>query len=315
MDPAGKLIYTKNHDVLSSNLQTLSDDSPLTDGTRIPLSSKEIGTTEVFATSLVHSPNGRFITAVGDGEYIIYTALAWRNKAFGSGSAFAWAGDSNTYAVLEAKSKVKLYKSFKERPIPAMKGAGSFNIEGLYGGTLLSARGQGFVLFWDWETGDIVRRIDVEAKSASICFHFFAVSLLRVIRRLSGLARALLLRSSPTTRTTSSGSTATRTMRRLTQVRISVTRALKRHLTWLLRSPTGTLHQQSFIHIILTTDVSQSVSRQQNGLATASSTPPARIGSTTSSVPRRTPSPTLTRRCIFSGTSPHTTACMSQTRR
>jgi len=165
MDSAGKLIYTKNHDVLSSNLQTLSDESSVTDGARIALSSKEIGTTEVFATSLVHSPNGRFITAVGDGEYIIYTALAWRNKAFGTGSAFAWAGDSNTYAVLESKSKVKVYKGFKERTSPAMKGAGSFNIEGLYGGTLLSARGQGFVLFWDWETGEIVRRIDVEAKS------------------------------------------------------------------------------------------------------------------------------------------------------
>ena len=32
----------------------------------------------------MHSPNGRFVAVCGDGEYIIYTALAWRNKSYGS---------------------------------------------------------------------------------------------------------------------------------------------------------------------------------------------------------------------------------------
>jgi coatomer subunit beta' len=166
MDPSGKLIYTKNQEVLSANLQALGEEA-ITDGARLPLSPKEIGTTEVFATSLLHSPNGRFVTVVGDGEYIIYTALAWRNKAFGQGSSFAWAADSNTYAILEGKSRVRIYRNFKERTTPALKGVGSFNVDGLHGGTLLSARGQGFVLFWDWETGEIVRRIDVDAKNVS----------------------------------------------------------------------------------------------------------------------------------------------------
>ena len=85
------------------------------DGNRIPLSVKELGTTEVFATALTHSPNGRFVTVVGGGEYIVYTALAWRNKAFGNGNSFAWAGDSNTYAVLEGRMKVRVYKNFRER--------------------------------------------------------------------------------------------------------------------------------------------------------------------------------------------------------
>ena len=103
MDPSGKLIYTSNHDVLSGNLQTISDPSSssltstsFTDGSRLPLSTKEIGSTEIFATSLLHSSNGRFVTAVGDGKYIIYTSLAWRNKNFGNGISFAWAPDSNT---------------------------------------------------------------------------------------------------------------------------------------------------------------------------------------------------------------------------
>ncbi|KAJ3513632.1 hypothetical protein NLJ89_g2841 [Agrocybe chaxingu] len=171
MDPSGKLIYTKNHTVFSGNLQTIShpsDDSPTSsfaDGTRLPLSTKEIGSTEIFANSLMHSANGRFVTVVGDGEYITYTALAWRNKSFGNGISFAWAPDSNTYAVLESKVKLKVYKNFKERPGVGMKGAGSWSIESLHGGTLLGARGNGFVMFWDWETGEIVRRIDVDSKN------------------------------------------------------------------------------------------------------------------------------------------------------
>ena len=169
MDPTGKLIYTRNQLVLSGNMQSLSEDTT-TEGNRIPLSMKEIGTTEIFATNLIHSPNGRFVTVVGDGEYIIYTALAWRNKSFGNGLAFAWAGDSNTYAVLESKLKLRIYKNFKERGGAGMKGSGSWSIDGLHGGPLLGARGKGFVVFWDWESGEIVRRIDVDAKN--VCFLF-----------------------------------------------------------------------------------------------------------------------------------------------
>ncbi|KIM61439.1 hypothetical protein SCLCIDRAFT_121865 [Scleroderma citrinum Foug A] len=164
MDPSGKLIYTRNQVVLSGNVQTLGDDTTA-EGNRISLSVKEIGTTEIFATALLHSPNGRFVTVVGDGEYIIYTALAWRNKSFGNGISFAWAGDSNTYAVLENKVKVRVYKNFKERGGAGMKGSGSWSIDALYGGPVLGARGKGFVVFWDWETGEVVRRIDVEAKN------------------------------------------------------------------------------------------------------------------------------------------------------
>lgn len=166
MDPTGKLIYTRTNTVLSGNVQTIGD-ATVADGNRIPLSIKEIGSTEIFATTISHSPNGRFVTVVGDGEYIVYTALAWRNKAFGNGSSFAWAGDSNTYAVLEGRTKVRVYKNFRERTGAPMKGAGSWSLDGLHGGTLLGARGSGVVVFWDWESGEIVRRIDVDAKNVN----------------------------------------------------------------------------------------------------------------------------------------------------
>jgi coatomer subunit beta' len=154
MDASGKLIYTKNQVVLSGN--------------RILLSIQEIGTTEIFATALLHSPNGRFVAVVGYGEYIIYTALAWRNKAFGSGTGFAWVGDSNTYAVLESKVTLRVFKNLEERGDAGMKGTGSWAVDAIYGCPVLGARGKGFVIFWGWESGEIVRRIDVDAKNVSL---------------------------------------------------------------------------------------------------------------------------------------------------
>jgi coatomer subunit beta' len=37
----------------------------------------------------------RFVVVCGDGEYIIYTAMALRNKSFGSAQEFVWASDSS----------------------------------------------------------------------------------------------------------------------------------------------------------------------------------------------------------------------------
>jgi coatomer subunit beta' len=167
MDTSGKIVYARNTEILTANISNLgSDGEPIEDGQRLPVPLRDLGTTEVYPQSLEHSPNGRFVTVCGDGEYIIYTALAWRNKAFGSGTSFAWAGDSNTYAVQEGKSKIKVFRSFKERS-GLIKSSGTWGVEGLHGGALLGARGSGFVMFWDWETGAVVRRIEVDATGVS----------------------------------------------------------------------------------------------------------------------------------------------------
>lgn len=165
MDAAGKIVFAKNTEILTASVQGI--EAGATDGQRLAVSSRELGSTEVYPQTLQHSPNGRFVTVCGDGEYIIYTALAWRNKAFGTGTSFAWAPDSNSYAVLEGKSRVRVYKNSKERVGLIKGGMGGWAVEGLHGGSLLGARGNGFVIFWDWETGAIVRRIEVDATSIS----------------------------------------------------------------------------------------------------------------------------------------------------
>lgn len=69
--------------------------------------------------------------------------------------------------MLEARTKLKVFKNFKERSV-GMKGAGTFPFEAIYTGPVLGARGPGYVIFWDWETGEIVRRIDVDAKNVRV---------------------------------------------------------------------------------------------------------------------------------------------------
>lgn len=105
----------------------------------------------------------------GDGEYIIYTALAWRNKAFGSALDFVWAGkdNSNDYAIRESPASVRLFRNFKEKSGGLDVG---FAAEGLMGGVLLGVRGAGGVGLFDWETGSLVRRIDVVPNDVSCSF-------------------------------------------------------------------------------------------------------------------------------------------------
>lgn len=159
MDGSGKLIWARHNEVLSSIIKG----GEVKDNEAITLPIKELGTCEVYPQTLIHSPNGRFVSVCGDGEYIIYTALAWRNKAFGSALDFVWASkdNSNDFAIRESATSVKVYKNFQEKPggldIP-------FQAEGLTGGVLLGVKGQGGVSFYDWATGGLVRRIEVEPR-------------------------------------------------------------------------------------------------------------------------------------------------------
>lgn len=50
------------------------------DGERLSVPVKDAGAAEIFPQALMHNANGRFVVACGDGEYIIYTSMALRNK-------------------------------------------------------------------------------------------------------------------------------------------------------------------------------------------------------------------------------------------
>jgi hypothetical protein len=77
---------------------------------------QDLGSSEIFPSSVRHNANGRFVAVCGDGEYVVYTALAWRNKSFGAAADFAWSWEPNDFATRETGSSiVKLHKNFKVR--------------------------------------------------------------------------------------------------------------------------------------------------------------------------------------------------------
>ncbi|XP_037632026.1 coatomer subunit beta'-like isoform X2 [Sebastes umbrosus] len=159
MDSSGKVMWARHSEVQQANLKAMGD-AEIRDGERLPLGVKDMGSCEIFPQTIQHSPNGRFVVVCGDGEYIIYTAMALRNKSFGSAQEFVWAHDSSQYAVREGSSMVKLFKNFKEKK--AFKP--EFGAEGIFGGFLLGVRSNSGLAFYDWETGELIRRIEIQPK-------------------------------------------------------------------------------------------------------------------------------------------------------
>ncbi|KAG1667995.1 hypothetical protein FOA52_000639 [Chlamydomonas sp. UWO 241] len=159
MDTSGKVIWAKHSEIQTVNIKALGAEYDMVDGERLPLAVKDLGSSDAYPQSLQHNPNGRFVTVCGDGEFVVYTALAWRNKAFGQALEFAWSADSNEYVVRESVSRVKIFKNFAEKLVLKL----DFAAEGIFGGQLVGVRSADFVVFYDWD-GNIVRRIDVAAK-------------------------------------------------------------------------------------------------------------------------------------------------------
>jgi coatomer subunit beta' len=110
------VLWAKHNEILTA---VVKGNEKLKDGERLTLPTKDLGSTEIYPQSLIHSPNGRFIAVCGDGEYIIYTALALRNQAFGSALDFVFASKENDkdYAIRESATSVKIFRSFKERSV------------------------------------------------------------------------------------------------------------------------------------------------------------------------------------------------------
>ena len=150
MDSGGKAVWARQADVCGAALRSLgaAELEAAEDGERLPLAAKELGSCDCYPQQLTHSPNGRFVAAAGDGEYSIYTALAWRSKAYGPGLDLAWADDSASFAVRESPALIRVHRQFRDagalRPPEAA--------EGVHGaGPLLGVRCAESVLFYDWE--------------------------------------------------------------------------------------------------------------------------------------------------------------------
>lgn len=161
----GKIVYSVKNDVLTTSLKGIGEkctNEDISDGERLPLTAKDLGSTEIFPQMIKHNCNGRFIVVCGDGEYIIYTSQQLRNKAFGSALDFVWSGTgTGDFAIRESISRIKIFKNFKEEKTikPPLSSA-----EGIFGGACLAVKGSDCVIFYDWNEGIFVRKIEVVPK-------------------------------------------------------------------------------------------------------------------------------------------------------
>jgi len=160
MDAGGKIIWAKHSELQQASLKAIEKEE-IADGERLPLQVKDMGSCEVYPQTVQHNPNGRFVVVCGDGEYIIYTAMALRNKSFGSAQEFVWAADSSEYAVRESSSSIKLFKNFKEKKTFKPE----FGAENIFGGGLLGVKSVSGLAFFDWETQELVRRIEIQPRN------------------------------------------------------------------------------------------------------------------------------------------------------
>jgi coatomer subunit beta' len=159
MDASGKILWARHNEIQMVNLKSATGE--FTDGERVPLQVKDLGSCDVYPQKLRHDPKGRNAVVCGDGEYIIYTALAWRNKSFGSALELVWANNGD-YATREGTSKVKIFRDFKERQTLSL----GYMVDAIFGGAMLACRsGEDFIFFYDWDTGSPVQRIDVNVKN------------------------------------------------------------------------------------------------------------------------------------------------------
>lgn len=167
MDATGKVVWARNNEIQTTAVRGIApgtgEDDAIPDGERLPIVARDLGACELYPSSLKHNSNGRFVAVCGDGEFIIFTSQALRNKAFGQALDFAWSSTATgDYAIRESTSQVKIFKNFKESHAfqPATASA-----EGLFGGTCVGIKGADeAVLFYDWDTGTFIRKIDVAPK-------------------------------------------------------------------------------------------------------------------------------------------------------
>jgi len=159
-----KIIWARHNTVQTVNARTSGGE--ISDGERLSLGVKELGSCEVYPQTLQHSTRGRNVVVCGDNEYIIYTALAWRNKSFGNAVEFVWhPTESGDYAIRESFGRIKLFKNFQETKAFTP----SFTPDGIFGGHLLgarcSAKGDECIFFYSWDTCQTVCRVDVPVKN------------------------------------------------------------------------------------------------------------------------------------------------------
>jgi coatomer subunit beta' len=166
LDGTVKIVTAKGPEI---SMATIKQVGEIVDGSEISVTWKPPIATETPSIELMYSPNGRFVVSLSDDEWMIYTALGFRPRAFGKGLKFAWSADANSYAVLDLGFTISVFRAFeKQETIQTYA-------RKVWGGELLSASVNGGLEFYDWADCKLVRRIEVKACDVKWCGSLVAI--------------------------------------------------------------------------------------------------------------------------------------------
>ena len=157
MDRTGKLVRAQGNDVMKGSLKNME----CTDGEPVDVGFAELGRCDMFPTSVKHNSNGRYVSILGDGEYVIYTAMKLRNKTFGSGQQLVWSSVATGDYAVRSGSDVHVFREFKESKTIRL----GYSPEAIFGGVMVAVVGNKCVRFYDWASCAMVRQIDVAPKA------------------------------------------------------------------------------------------------------------------------------------------------------
>ncbi|OMJ89059.1 hypothetical protein SteCoe_8885 [Stentor coeruleus] len=158
MTNTGYIIWVKNNEINSANLRVNEND--LVDGETVNLIVKETETCEFFPQYIRHSPNGRAFALCGDGDYYIKSSRAFRSQGYGSSQEFAWSSSSFGDFAIRLGNTVKILRDNEEK----VSYKAPFTVENIFGGFLLSVKGDEYCDFVDWESGALIRRINISPR-------------------------------------------------------------------------------------------------------------------------------------------------------
>lgn len=163
MNSNGYIIWSKQSELQFTNIKTLENRENIKDGTILPTQVKKSETCDIYPQSLAHNSNGQYFVVCGDEQFYIYTALKLHHIEFGNAQEFVWANEPSVFAIKD--SQVKIFKIKESKKVLVQQFKPDFGCEGIFGGYMLGVKTLAGLALYDWDTLELIRRIEVDARA------------------------------------------------------------------------------------------------------------------------------------------------------